>query len=85
MTLDRAVTWFIGLWIGLVILLNIVAVLGFVMSAPTVWAGIAKIQDTYSPLNLWNWIAEVVSLLPALGALAWRNRRRSRGATQRRD
>jgi len=77
-TLDRVLTWFIRLWVGLVILLNVVAMIGFMWAAPTVWAGIAKIQDIYNPYNVWNFVAEAVAVSPALGALAWRERRRAR-------
>jgi membrane protein implicated in regulation of membrane protease activity len=75
--MDKALTWFIGLWIGLVVLLNVLALIGFFIAAPSASAAIAKIAEIYSPLNGWNWLAEVVSLLPAAGALTWRNRRRA--------
>jgi hypothetical protein len=81
-TLDKVATWFINAWTGLFFLVNLAAMLGFMKAAPTVWAGIAQIQEIYSPFNLWNWLAEVVSLLPALGVLVWRDRRRSRASAQ---
>jgi membrane protein implicated in regulation of membrane protease activity len=81
-TLDRAMTWFIGVWVGLVVLINVVAMIGFMMGAPTVWAGIAQIQDIYSPFNVRNWMAEVIAVSPAVAVLAWQGRRRSRAASQ---
>jgi hypothetical protein len=80
MTLDKAMTWFIGFWVGLVVLINVVAMIGFMMAAPTMWAGIAQIQEIYSPFNIKNWIAEVVAVSPAFAVFAWQNRRRSRAA-----
>lgn len=77
MSLDKALTWFIRFWMGLVVILNIIAISGFILVAPTVWAGLAKIQDVYSPFNIWNWLAEFVLLTPALGAMTWRERRRA--------
>jgi hypothetical protein len=49
-------------WVGLVVLLDVVAMIGFMMTAPTVWAGIAKIQEIYSPVNLTNWLAEGIAV-----------------------
>ena len=80
MTLDRALTWFIWAWISLIVLMNVVAIVGFMGTAPSFWAGVAKIQDTYSPFNVINWLVELVSLSPALGAMLWRDRRRKAAA-----
>jgi hypothetical protein len=79
MILDRALTWFINGWVGLIVILNIIAIVGMFLLAPTIWAGIAKILATYSPWNPWNLAAEVISLSPAIGAHVWRERRRNRG------
>jgi hypothetical protein len=49
--MDKALTWFICLWIGLVVLLNILAVIGFFMAASSASAAVAKIAETYSPFN----------------------------------
>ena len=76
--LDKALTWFIYVWVCLIALFNVIAIIGFVLVAPTLWAELGKIQETYSPFNVWNWLAEVISLSPALGAMVWRDRRRNR-------
>ena len=72
---DSALTWFAKIWITLVVVLNLVCIVGLVVSAPTLWIGIGKLSGFYSPLSIWNWVAEAVALSPALGAIAWRDRR----------
>ena len=78
MIFDRALTFFANVWVGLIAVLNLIAIIGFVVAAPTLWDGIAKVQEIYSPFNVWNWIVEVVALSPAVGAIAWRDRRLKR-------
>jgi hypothetical protein len=72
---DSALTWFAKIWITLVVVLNVVCILGLVVSAPNLWIGIGQLWGFYSPLSIWNWVAEAVALSPALGAIAWRDRR----------
>jgi hypothetical protein len=80
---DEALTSFANVWIALIVGLNLICIIGLVVSMPTLWTGIAKLSEFYSPFNGWNWIAEVVALSPALGAIVWRDRRLKRpwGAT----
>jgi hypothetical protein len=72
---DNALTWFAKIWIVFVVVLNLFCIVGLVASAPTLWVGVGKLSGIYSPLSIWNWVAEVVALSPALGAIAWRDRR----------
>ena len=81
--LDKALTWFANAWIGLIAFLNLIAIIGFMVTAPTFWDGIAKVQEIHSPFNVWNLIAEVIALSPAVGAIAWRDRRLKRRAAPR--
>ena len=76
--MDKALTWFIGLWVGLVVLLNVVAMLGLVLAAEGLGSGLRRIAEVYSPFNVANWVMELVALAPALGAWWWRERRRQR-------
>lgn len=77
MNTDRALRWFIGIWVGLVLLLNVIAVAGiFLVSG--FWEGVARVQDTYSPFNIINWVVEVVLLSPALVTAWWLERRKSK-------
>jgi len=76
--MDKVLTWFAGVWIGLAVIVNTVAMIGMIWTAQTLWTGIAKIQETYSPFNYWNWFAEIVLISPAIGAMVWREKRRRR-------
>jgi hypothetical protein len=75
--MDKALTWFINCWVALVVLANVAAVVGFFVVAATFWDGWKRVTETYSPFNVANFIMEVVSLSPALGAMYWRDRRRA--------
>jgi hypothetical protein len=81
--MDKALTWFIRSWLVLVLLANVAAVVGFFLGAATVWDGWMQVKETYSPFNISNFVMEMVSLSPALGALYWRDRRRAAGAQRR--
>jgi hypothetical protein len=71
--IDHALTWFINGWIGLVVLLNIAELGVDIAIGGGLWGGIVEWFAT------WNWMTEVaLPLLPALGAMAWRDRRRRR-------
>ena len=72
---DKALTWFAYVWIRLIVGLNFVGIIGLLSAAPTLWAGIDELPKTYSPINVWLWITELVALSPALGAVVWRDRR----------
>jgi hypothetical protein len=75
--MDKALTRFINGWLILVLLANVVAVVGFFVGAATFWDGWTRVREVYSPFNFTNFIMEVVSLSPALGAMYWRDRRRA--------
>jgi len=71
--LDRFLSVFIHLWIGLIVLLNLVGIFTqFYLHG--IGGGISYIQDTYSPFNWINYIFEVIALLPAIGAYHWRKK-----------
>ena len=75
--MDKALTWFINSWLALVVVANVAAVVGFFVGAATFWDGLTRIKEVYSPFNFANFITEVLSLSPALGAMYWRDRRRA--------
>ena len=79
-TMDRALTWFIRVWVALAIAVNVLAIIGFVTSSETGWQAWQKIIDTYSPFNVINYALELVLLSPAIGAYIWRERRRKEKA-----
>lgn len=74
--MNRALTIFAYAWGGLVIATNLAAIAGMLMTADTLWSGWSRVADTYSPFNIVNWLLNVLLLLPAIGALYWRNKRR---------
>jgi hypothetical protein len=82
--MDKALTWFIRVWLVLVLLANVAAVVGFFLGTATVWDGWMKVKETYSPFNIANFVMEMAVLSPALGAMYWRDRRRTAGAQERR-
>jgi hypothetical protein len=71
--LDQSLLWFANVWIRLIVVLNIVAIIGLVVTAPTLWVGLTWVAETY--FNAWNWVAQVVALSPSLVAIAWLYRR----------
>lgn len=81
--MDFTLTWFIRVWLALVILTNAVAVVGFFWAAPSLWAGWQKIAEIYGPFNWINYLAEAAFLSPAIGALYWRDARRKRATINR--
>ena len=76
--MDKTLTWFFYIWGGLVVLLNLIGIAGSALTSPTFSDFVSWLQDTYSPFNLWNWGLNIVLLLPAFGAYAWREKRRKR-------
>jgi hypothetical protein len=54
----------------------------FFPAAKSFLDGWLRITDVYSPFNLANYAMEVISLSPAFGAFAWRERRRKRHVTE---
>lgn len=72
---DQALGWFAKVWIGIFVILNVIAVIGLIATAPSLWAGIVRLSQAYSPSNVWNLAAEIVALSPALVAMLWLHRR----------
>jgi len=75
---DRLLTWFSAGWIGLVVLVNIVAIVGRVLTAETLGEAWSDVASWYSPFNILNWLAELVALLPAIIAYWVRERLRKK-------
>jgi len=78
--MDKALTWFIRIWIALAFGVNVVAIAGMFM-ASGFWEGLSRVQDTYSPFNIINYVMEVVLISPALAAFWWQERRRNKRLT----
>lgn len=77
--MDRALTIFISLWVGLFVLANVLGIVAqFYLHGFS--EGLAYIQETYTPFNVINYTLSVVTLSPAIGAYYWREKRRTRSA-----
>jgi hypothetical protein len=75
--MNKVLQWFIGIWIVFAVLVNVVSIAGMFMH-DGFWGGLGRMQDTYSPFNIFNWIMEVVLLSPALLAAWWLEQRKKR-------
>jgi len=78
MTADRALTWFIRIWIGLLLILLAMSFAKMMVAAPTFRDGLARIRDELEPFNFRFYLTGFLALSPALLALSWRDRRRRR-------
>lgn len=77
--MDRALTIFIYVWVGLFVLANVLGIIGqFYLHGFS--GGITYIQEVYSPYNVINFIVSIASLSPAIGAYYWREKRRAKQA-----
>ncbi len=72
--------WFAVIWTCVVAASVLLAVIGRISTAATIWQGLSDVREWFSPFNLWNSGLLFVLLLPALGAylLAERLERRAR-------
>ncbi|TBB97187.1 hypothetical protein ELH39_07990 [Rhizobium ruizarguesonis] len=75
--MNRALKIFISVWIAIAVIVNVVAIAGMFMH-DGFWGGLARVQDTFSPFNIFNWIMEVILFAPAILASMWLERRKSR-------
>jgi hypothetical protein len=68
--MDKILSWFVGGWIAIAIVVNVGAIIGVMIGAHRFWAGWA-LSAGY---------LQIVLLSPAIGAYAWLQRRRKRAA-----
>ncbi len=73
--MDRALTWFIRIWVGLVILFNLVSIVAIFVLAPSFWDGLSRLWEIFSPYNLKNYFLEMLLFSPAIAAEVWRQKR----------
>lgn len=76
--MDKVLTWFIRIWIGLAVLVNVISIIGLFIGADNFWHGWQRVGDTYSPFNVINYVMEILLLSPAIGAYFWLERRRKK-------
>lgn len=66
---DDVLTWFVTIWIGSVLALNLIVGVILVIAAPTIAAGFANFAATYSPFNFWCWVCQAFAISPAVIAV----------------
>jgi hypothetical protein len=76
--MDQLLYWFVRCWIVLAIGINLIAIVGFLISSESLWSAWERIAETYSPFNVWNLAAEFLLLSPAILAQLWLDRRTRR-------
>ena len=77
--MDRALTFFVYVWCGLMVLANMLGIVGQIY-LHGFSEGISYIQEVYSPSNVINYAVTLVTLSPAIGAYYWREKRREHAA-----
>ena len=75
--MNRALKVFIGIWCAVAVCVNVIAIAGMFVH-DGFWGGIGRMQDTYSPFNISNYIMEALLLSPALLAAWWLERRKQK-------
>ncbi len=76
--MEKFLTWFIYGWGGLILILNVLAIIGMFMVTETFWDGWQRMNDTYSPFNIVNFLTEMIALSPIFGAYYWREKIRQK-------
>ena len=66
-------------WFGLIIVLNIIAIIGMYISTQSIYETWIWLQNTYSPFNVWNAMLNILLLMPGIGAYVWREKRLESG------
>jgi hypothetical protein len=73
--LNKLLVWFVRIWIGLVALINLTVILTALFTSGTIWAGISRVQDIYSPFTVSTYVINFLLVSPALGAQIWLRKR----------
>lgn len=81
--MDRALTIFMYIWAGSIVLANLAGIVGqFYLHG--FGGGVSYIQEIYSPFNVVNYVVIVITLSPAIGAYYWREKRRQKSRSPHR-
>jgi hypothetical protein len=72
--MDRALTIFMYLWGGLILLANVLGIVAQ-FGLHGFGGGMFCVQEIYSPFNVTNYGVTLVMLSPAIGAYFWREKR----------
>src|SRR5262244_3372588 len=77
-TVDAVLKWFVRVWVGVAIAVNVAAIGGFLLTASSFWAGVMRVAAVYSPLNPMNLLMEAILFAPAIAVQIWLDRRRKK-------
>ncbi len=75
--MDTALSWFIALWLGLALLINLFACAGMVLGFCGLWDGWHRLIAVFDLSALDTVLYELALLLPVLAALYWQQQRRA--------
>ena len=75
--MNRALSWFIKIWVAFAILVNVFSMISSFIGN-SFWEGLGRIADTYSPFNVINFVMEIILFSPAIGAYLWLEHRRKK-------
>ena len=67
--MDRTLTSFIWAWITFILIVNLFGIVGLFMSADSYGQALQEVRQIYSPLNVINWLLELLILSPALALM----------------
>jgi len=66
--LTKGLYWFASAWMVFVALLGVLATVGTVLNADTLWQGLTKLPGFLNPFNIANFITMAEVSSPGLGA-----------------
>lgn len=78
---DKILSWFINIWIGLIILLNVVNIISLFYFRGFM-DGWSKMCEIYNPYNFTNVIFTLVTLAPAFLAIYIKERRKKKATNK---
>lgn len=65
--LATIVRWIAHLWVIVAAGVILLSCAGTLIGAESLWAGVTKLWEIWSPFNLWNAFACLVLIAPAIG------------------
>jgi hypothetical protein len=77
-SMNRGLTWFANLWLGMAIVVNALVVAEAFASSTSFWTGLSQLRQVYNPFDMQNILFQVILFSPVVVALLWRNRRQER-------
>jgi hypothetical protein len=73
--MDAGLKWFTRIWVVLLLLFNLFGIIGYAVTASSIWDTVNWLQQTYSPFNIWTHGLNILLFSPALIAYLWRQKK----------